>query len=110
MPSMKKRNSYGSVYFSLQCLRISHGDLSVEVGLQRNKHIKERFTLISPLTPGRQRESDLLKEGSVVMIIRTTTKSVYYPMAGQRAEVIRGTGRFRYVRGSLLVNAKNLKN
>jgi len=44
------------------------------------------------------------------MIIRTTVKSVYYPMAGQRAEVIRGTGRFRYVRGSLLVNWKNLKN
>ena len=44
------------------------------------------------------------------MIIRTTAKSVYYPMAGQRAEVIRGSGRFRYVRSSLLVNAKNLKN
>ena len=43
------------------------------------------------------------------MIIRTTAKSVYYPMAGQLAEVIRGTERFRYVRGSLLVNSKKLK-
>jgi len=31
------------------------------------------------------------------MIIRTTAKSVYYPMAGQRAEVIRGSGRFRSI-------------
>jgi hypothetical protein len=69
---MKKRNTYGSVYFSLQCLPISHDDRSVEVGLQRNKYQKgdlilfwlnERSALISPLTPGKQRESDLLKEG-----------------------------------------------
>jgi len=64
---MKKRNTYGRVYFSLQCLRISHGDLSVEVGLQRNKRTKERSTLISPLTPGKQRESDLLKEGRALL-------------------------------------------
>jgi hypothetical protein len=40
------------------------------------------------------------------MMIRTTAKSVYYPISGQRAEVIRGSARVRYVRGSLLVNAK----
>jgi len=31
---MKKRNTYGSVYFSFQYLCISDGDLSVEVGLR----------------------------------------------------------------------------
>jgi hypothetical protein len=40
------------------------------------------------------------------MMIRTTAKSVYYPISGQRTEVIRGSARVRYVRGSLLVNAK----
>ena len=40
------------------------------------------------------------------MMIRTTAKSVYYPISGQRIEVIRGSVRVRYVRGSLLVNAK----
>jgi hypothetical protein len=63
---MKKRNTYGSVYFSLQCLPISHDDRSVEVGLQRNKYQKgdlilfwlnERSALISPLT-ARKRRSD----------------------------------------------------
>jgi hypothetical protein len=39
-------------------------------------------------------------------MIRTTAKSVYYPISGQRAEVIRGSVRVRYVRGSLLVIAK----
>jgi hypothetical protein len=40
------------------------------------------------------------------MMIRTTAKSVYYPISGQRAAVIRESARVRYVRGSLLVNAK----
>jgi hypothetical protein len=40
---MKKRNTYGSVYFSLQCLPISHDDRSVEVGLQRNKYALLHF-------------------------------------------------------------------
>jgi hypothetical protein len=40
------------------------------------------------------------------MMIRTTAESVYYPISGQRAEVIRGSARVRYFRGSLLVNAK----
>jgi hypothetical protein len=40
------------------------------------------------------------------MMIRTTAKSVYYPISGHRAEVIRGSARVRYVRGSLLVIAK----
>ena len=44
------------------------------------------------------------------MMIRTTGKSVYYPVSDQRAEVIRGSRRIRYVRGSLLVNAKCLNN
>jgi hypothetical protein len=40
------------------------------------------------------------------MMIRTTAKSVYYPISGQRAAVIRESARVRYVRGSLLVNPK----
>jgi len=44
------------------------------------------------------------------MMIRTTAKFVCYPVSGQRAEVIRGSRRVRYVRGSLLVNAKYLNN
>jgi hypothetical protein len=40
------------------------------------------------------------------MMIRTTAKAVYYPISGQRAEVISGSARVRYVRGSLVVNAK----
>ena len=40
------------------------------------------------------------------MMIRTTAKSVYYPISGQRAAVIRESARVRYVRASLLVNAK----
>ena len=43
-----------------------------------------------------------------MMMIRTTAKSVYYPVSGRRAEAIRGSARIRYVRGSLLVNAKCL--
>ena len=44
------------------------------------------------------------------MMICTTAKSVYYPVSGQRAEVIRGSARVRYIRGSLLVNAKCLNS
>jgi hypothetical protein len=40
------------------------------------------------------------------MMIRTTAKSVYHPISGQRAEVIRGSARVRCVRCSLLVNTK----
>jgi maltose/maltodextrin transport system substrate-binding protein len=40
------------------------------------------------------------------MIIRTTAKSAYHPIPGKRANVIRGNGRFRYVRDSLLVTRK----
>jgi hypothetical protein len=40
------------------------------------------------------------------MMIRTTTKSVCYPVSGQRTNGIRGSWRVRYVRGSLLVNRK----
>jgi hypothetical protein len=47
------------------------------------------------------------KDGAIMMI-RTTAKSVYYPVSGRRAEAIRGSARVRYVRGSLLVNAKCL--
>jgi hypothetical protein len=42
------------------------------------------------------------------MMIRTKAKSVYYPVSGRRAEAICGSARVRYVRGSLLVNAKCL--
>jgi hypothetical protein len=33
------------------------------------------------------------------MMIRTTAKSVYYPVSGRRAEAIRGSARVRYLRG-----------
>jgi hypothetical protein len=33
------------------------------------------------------------------MMIRTTAKSVYYPISGQRAEVIRASARVRYLLG-----------
>ena len=49
---------------------------------------------------------DIQGKDGVSMIIRTTAKSVYYPMAGHRADVIRGSGRFRYVRRSLVVKQK----
>jgi hypothetical protein len=42
--------------------------------------------------------------------VRNTIIEGSHVMAGQRADAIRGSGRFRYVRGSLLVNAKNLEN
>jgi hypothetical protein len=44
------------------------------------------------------------------MMIRTTAKSVYYPISDQRAEVIRGSARVRYVRCPLLVKAKIFPN
>jgi hypothetical protein len=40
------------------------------------------------------------------MIIRTTTKCIYYPVTGQRADVIRGSGRFRYVRSGIVVKTR----
>jgi hypothetical protein len=44
------------------------------------------------------------------MMIRTTTKSVYYPVSGQSVVMIRGSARVRYIRGSLLVNTKYLNS
>jgi hypothetical protein len=43
------------------------------------------------------------------MMIRTKTTSVYYPLSKQRADLIRGIGRIRYVHGLVVVNLKNLK-
>jgi hypothetical protein len=40
------------------------------------------------------------------MIIRTKTESVYYPVSKQRADLISGSGRIRFVRGLVLVNPK----
>jgi hypothetical protein len=51
-----------------------------------------------------------MEKDGAIMMIRMTAKSVYYPVSGRRAEVIRGSARVRYVRGSLLVNAKCLNN
>jgi hypothetical protein len=42
-----------------------------------------------------------------VMIIRALAQSVYYPVSGQRAGLVRGGRRVRYVRGSLVVNPKS---
>jgi hypothetical protein len=44
------------------------------------------------------------------MMIRTTAKSVYYPVPGQRVVMIRASARVRYIRGALLVNAKCLNS
>jgi hypothetical protein len=41
------------------------------------------------------------------MMIRATAKSVYYPISGQSVVMIRASARVRYIRGSLLVNAKS---
>jgi len=44
------------------------------------------------------------------MIIRMTTRTVYYPVSKRQAtDLIRGSGRVRYVRGSLLLSSKILK-
>jgi hypothetical protein len=44
-----------------------------------------------------------------LMVIRKTTTLVYYPASSERTDLIRGSGRSRYVRGFLLVNQKSLK-
>jgi hypothetical protein len=44
------------------------------------------------------------------MMIRTTAKSVYYPISDRKGVIIRGSARVRYIHGSLLVNAKCLKS
>jgi hypothetical protein len=43
------------------------------------------------------------------MVIRNTATLVYYPAPSERTDLIRGSGRIRYVRGFLLVNQKSLK-
>jgi hypothetical protein len=43
------------------------------------------------------------------MMIRTKTESVYYPVPKQRADLIRGSGRIRYVHGFVVVNPKILE-
>ena len=44
------------------------------------------------------------------MIIRTTANSIYCPVPGQQVAVIRESGRARYLRNSLLVKTKSVKN
>jgi hypothetical protein len=44
------------------------------------------------------------------MMIRTTAKSVYYPVTGHGTELIPRSTRVRYVRGAVLVNLKCLNN
>jgi hypothetical protein len=44
------------------------------------------------------------------MILRTSNKAVYYPISRTReTELIAGSARVRYFRGSILVCPKNLK-
>jgi hypothetical protein len=44
------------------------------------------------------------------MILRTSNKTVYYPVSRTReTELVRGTGRVRYFRGSILVCSKTIK-
>jgi hypothetical protein len=40
------------------------------------------------------------------MIIRKSTTHTYYPMSGKGPDLIRGSGRIRYVRGFIVVNPK----
>jgi hypothetical protein len=42
------------------------------------------------------------------MIIQTATTRAYYPISSERATLIRGNGRVRYVRGFVLLNPKAL--
>ena len=45
------------------------------------------------------------------MIMRMANKTVYYPISRTReAELIRGSARVRYFRGSILVCPKSLKS
>ena len=44
------------------------------------------------------------------MIIRTTKSSIYCPVPGQQVAMIRESGRAQYLRNSLLVKAKSVKN
>jgi hypothetical protein len=44
------------------------------------------------------------------MILRTSNKTVYYPVSRTReTELVRGSGRVRYFRGSMLVCPKTIK-
>jgi hypothetical protein len=44
------------------------------------------------------------------MILRTSNKAVYYPVSRTRETgLIRGSGRVRYFRGSILVSPRSLK-
>jgi hypothetical protein len=45
-----------------------------------------------------------------VLMIRTADNSVYYPVPEERVDVIRGSGRVRYVRRLLLVKARFFRN
>lgn len=40
------------------------------------------------------------------MVICKSTTHAYYPMSGKGPNLIRGSGRIRYVRGFILVNPK----
>jgi hypothetical protein len=44
------------------------------------------------------------------MFLRTSNKTVYYPISRTREpDLVRGSGRVRYFRGSILVYPKSLK-
>jgi hypothetical protein len=62
-----------------------------------------------PSHPKMKEKGDLVERRDQVMMIRTKTESVYYPVSKQRADLIRGSGRIRYVRGLVVVNPKILK-
>jgi hypothetical protein len=40
------------------------------------------------------------------MVICKSTTHAYYPMSGKGPDLIRGSGRIRYVRGFIVVNPK----
>jgi hypothetical protein len=43
------------------------------------------------------------------MVIYGSTTHAYYPISGKGSDLIRGTGRIRYVRGFIVVNPKESK-
>ena len=62
--------------------------------------------MVASFAPNNEKEKgDLVERRDQVMMIRTKTESVYYPVSKQRADLIRGSGRIRYVRG-LVVKGK----
>ena len=65
--------------------------------------------MVASFAPNNEGKGDPVERRDQVMMIRTKTESVYYPVSKQRADLICGSGRIRHLRGLVVVNPKNLK-